>query len=364
MFEVTVYAPSLHAHGSQVLSGLCELQARGLVQLRLAPRNECVGPAYRIIARVTHPANPSARRLCFDLSDAPELDIDVLDDVDVYFKRTHVDRTLHDLSSERRRKLRPYGLNYACSTPTQIGAVARARRLIERVGAPMHARNGNAPSLVHRLVRPSARWLAEQVLHTGPSSALPFSAFEASADAPASGIVFMTRLWRPMRPNDGRAAINEMRATLVRTLRERFGEFFVGGVERDEYSEAHYPDCVIDSRTEKFEYVELMKSRLIGVATTGLHHSVGWKLAEYVAAARCIVTEPVDCRLPGDFAEGTHYLSFRDPSGCADLCQRILEDPEFAHRMRVSNQLYYRRELAPATMMLKRLRQAMSDACE
>src|SRR5690242_14864813 len=126
-----------------------------------------------------------------------------------------------------------------------------------------------------------------------PSSPLHYTQFEGKASDPAEGIVFLTRLWRPAQDSDRRHALNERRVALIRALRARFGDQFIGGVEHDEFARRYCPDCIVDTVTLKTTYVQLMKSRLIGIATTGLHGSIGWKLAEYVAATRCIVSEPI-----------------------------------------------------------------------
>jgi hypothetical protein len=43
--------------------------------------------------------------------------------------------------------------------------------------------------------------------------------------------------------------LNEARVAVIKTLRKRFPDRFLGGVERDRYSETHYPDCIIDNDT-------------------------------------------------------------------------------------------------------------------
>jgi hypothetical protein len=149
--------------------------------------------------------------------------------------------------------------------------------------------------------------------------------------------------------------LNAMRIQLVRTLRRRFGDRFVGGVQRDRYSERQCPDCVTDAGTSKAHYLELMKSHLVAIASTGLHGSIGWKLAEYVAASRCIVSEPIHATLPEPLLRGVHYLEYRTPDECADACERILGDPELANAMRRDNAEYYRRALEPGALMLRHL---------
>ena len=62
------------------------------------------------------------------------------------------------------------------------------------------------------------------------------------------------------------------------------------------------------------------------MASTGLHGSTGWKLAEYVAAGRAIVTEPLRYTLPGGFEEGKNYKTYTSPAECEEQLRQLLAD--------------------------------------
>jgi hypothetical protein len=113
-------------------------------------------------------------------------------------------------------------------------------------------------------------------------------------------ILFLAKLWDPDAPElqmdrmsdgtalrDQRIALNEFRVSCIRECRRRFPKTFIGGVTPENFSRKRAPDLVAPaSLTRKAGYIEKMKECAIGVATTGLHESIGWKLAEYVAASR------------------------------------------------------------------------------
>jgi len=292
------------------------------------------------------------------------IDRNALANNDVYFKRSYANVELCRLSERDRVKVRPYGFNYACSTDSQVRSLLFAKQLVSFEWMNTAHRQGPLRSM-RRLLGHPVRWLNGKPIEVTASSPLPYMDFEVGAAAEAKrAVIFLTRLWRPSDEpgvdSDRRRQLNEARIELIRTLRRRLGQRFLGGVERDPYSEQECPDCIIDSATIKTSYVRFMKDHLIGVATTGLHGSVGWKLAEYIAAARCIVSEPIRPEGSLGFAEGTHYLSFHAAESCADACLRLLDDPTLAHKMRVANEDYYQRELRPPAMILKRLTRAMA----
>ena len=150
------------------------------------------------------------------------------------------------------------------------------------------------------------------------------------------------------------AGLHELRATSVIELD------FNPGVERNAVAEEQCPDCIVDHDTIKTTYVALVKRHLIGIATAGLHGSIGWKLPEYIAASRCVVSQPLNERSCG-LVKGKHYLPFETADECAIACERLLDDSTLAQTMRRHNEQYYRTELEPPVMMLKRLRLAMTN---
>lgn len=363
MFRVTIFPSPSSAHLSQVFAGLYELEAAGLVELSAsvdAPHwfdASTYNVQWMEISDAFTTSPP--RRVVFDVRDGTAIDAAALALADVYFKRTGERSELARLPELSRRKVRPYGLNYACSSDRQRRNLTFARQLygIDRIDSE---RTANVVTPLRRRASLPLRWLGLRRDADSANEPLPFTRFEADADSYARpAVLFLTRLWSPQAtPGSDPCTLKELNATrieLIRTLRRRFGDRFVGGVQRDRYSERLCPDCVTDAGTSKADYLELMKSHLIAIASTGLHGSTGWKLAEYVAASRCIVSEPLRSTLPEPLIPGMHYLEYHTPEQCADACDRILDDPALANAMRRDNEEYYRRALKPSALMLRHL---------
>jgi hypothetical protein len=218
---------------------------------------------------------------------------------------------------------------------------------------------------MRRMVSRPVRWLGAPAIEMSASSPLQYTEFEASAHAPAErSVIFLTRLWcsvgKPDEVVQQFRVLNEARIELIRTLRNRLGDRFLGGLERNDVSEQLCPEYILDQDTIKTTYVASMKRCLVGVATTGLHSSIGWKFAEYVAASRCIVSQPLQPETCPGVIEGTNYLPFGTADECATACERLLNEPDLAQAMRDHNEAHYRNELEPSVMMLKRLRTAMT----
>ena len=111
-----------------------------------------------------------------------------------------------------------------------------------------------------------------------------------------------------------------------------------------------------DKLTGKRAYLHRMQHTEICVASTGLHGSTGWKLAEYVAAGRAIVTEPLRYTLPGGFEEGKNYKTYTSPAECEAQLRQLLADPAAILAMAQHNAAYYQAWLRPEQQVRQAVR--------
>lgn len=94
------------------------------------------------------------------------------------------------------------------------------------------------------------------------------------------------------------------------------------------------------------------------IGSMGLFESIGWKTAEYVAAAKGIVNERLHYGVPGDFAEGKNYLAFENAQQCLDAVEELVKNPEKLYAMKQANQEYYQNYMKPDVLVANSLRRA------
>ncbi len=257
---------------------------------------------------------------------------ELLDGCTAYFKRSFSEEENRKrFSPEQSAKLLPLGLNY----PVQY------RRLLP-----------DAELLYGRRIRPWRSLVPADV------EAVP-SRWEPKLQR----VCFYTRLWDPEEVGEPYREhfrqVSESRIRLIRLLRERFPRNFSGGLEDSAYARRTAPDLVLPRwATPRRIYLSRMKRADIVVTSTGLHGSTGWKFGEYVAASRAIVSEPLEYRLPGKFAEGTHYLAYRTEEECADRVQCLLEEPQRRYSLQEACRQYYLEYLRPDRLIENSLRSA------
>jgi hypothetical protein len=272
-------------------------------------------------------------RLYIDVHDGHQIDEEAARSCDLYFKRSYApDR----LPTAVAHKIRPLGLNYEIHATgvdlceaRRIFAFSpgvRVRRTLKFVGKSLLASVGRGPHIT------TARLTSAPVLDLEPR------------------VLLMTAVYDPDDIQGHvpeliaeRRELNHMRVACVRLLRKELGELFFGGVQHSAFARREYPDALLANGelADKRAYLSLLRNFPICIATTGLHGSIGWKLAEYVAMSKAIVTEPLKYGVPGGFGEPANYLTFSSPEECLEKVTMLIEDADLRGTLMTNNARYY-----------------------
>lgn len=214
----------------------------------------------------------------------------------------------------------------------------------------------------------TSKGLLRQVKDRLAGRFLPNAEYEALPLQGRNGkILFRTILWDPAEAKTAekkadREHINNTRIEMIRLGRKEFGADFSGGLVPDAFSRKHAPDLVInDGKTDRESYLRAVKDHSICVSTTGLHGSIPWKVGEYVAASRAIVTEPFQYELPGGFSNGTHYLHYNSTTEFLNQIALLRSNKEALHNMMAANWRYYNTWLKPECLVLNSLLTAVEE---
>jgi hypothetical protein len=352
------------AHNSKILTGLSDLSAQRRIDLKISKGyfpdrvNNLNLDRFTFWARVVDTESGLTRDICFDMQDSAGFHYpEMLEACDIYFKRSYRQENIARLAGPLREKVRPYGLNFACSSPcSKFDFHLRLSSLLE--GRPISPKS--KLKQMHTLYISYMRnWFPRFKEATSYFHIPPFpSLFESIPNGSAPPrIIFQTRAWDPRHQKWlSQAALrqlNDSRAETIRALRLEFGDAVIAGLKDESFAREHYPDCIASQNTDKTSYLRLLRDSTICVQTTGLYGSSGWKLAEYFAAGKCIVTEPILDILPAPLQEGKHILTFTNPQQCVSHCRYLLDNPESAMRMANENFLYYLSEVEPSAHIYK-----------
>ena len=329
VYPVRVTIPSKIHHLSQIITGFLILKEQGF-PVELEDRSgDKSHPLHGLPVMM---AAYRGKQILYDLWDGyqnPDGIREGLAHSDFCFKRSFSPEKNQALFPEFADKLFPLGFNYHVTHPKN----------------PI-----NEPLWKH---------FGKRLQGRTPDRCFQPAVFEGTADrreGPAK-ILFLTRLWEEdprlsAEDNAERRAIDESRIHIIRTLRERYGDHFFGGLNDLPVARSLAPELIVPKQyTERMHYLNLLHSCDICIGTMGLYESIGWKTGEYVAAAKAIVNETFHYQVPGDFAPGTNYLPFETAQGCIDAVDRMVSDPELLGSMKRANQDYYRRWLKPEVLV-------------
>ena len=231
----------------------------------------------------------------------------------------------------------PFGFNYGCRS------LRSTVRMLAIIGGPV-ALTGAAG--INRL--------KQYLLTPAPE------VFEQDPDVAVEPLVaFQTRLWTRDEVAPGEAEpLNIERVNMVRALKARFGDGFIGGLVPTGFAKEHYPGDLTPHSSVYSQYLRVKKRCLISVYTRGVEHSLAFKLGETFAASQCLVSVPLRYSLPIPLETGRHYLEFDAIDGCIAACERLLHDAALAQSMRHANHRYYADEIEPAAKISRVLERA------
>lgn len=330
MDQITVTIPAKRIHNAQTVTGFLMLKEAGCNVKIIDDARNASNPFHGLpVIQVEY----QGKKIIYDHWDgypSPDTMKACLDWADFYFKRSFSDEKNALLFPEDVGKMFPLGFNYHVTLKK----------------SPM-----NDPFL---------KSLAKYILGKNQSSYFTPEVFEGtpSAPAPVPNIIFCTRLWDPEDPSistalqQERNVINDTRISIIRSLKQQYGSAFIGGLNDDPVSRKTAPDLIIPQQmTDRKHYLKALHRCDICIGSMGLHESIGWKTAEYVAAAKAIVNETFHYRVPGDFLPGKNYLPYHTAEECLAAVRKLVNDPQLLLEMKVANHQYYLKYLRPDVLV-------------
>lgn len=311
--RVTLYLSPHHDlyHSSYIIAACSALSGRGITT-----SIELDGTVDPIVPRV----HVGEVRIAIDLHDSSKRFSDrSWRECDVYAKRSYFAR---DVPVEYGAKVVPFGLNYACRT--FAGATALVGLFVRHPATVA----GMRPWIYARLPR-AAQFECDPQQEVEPT------------------ILFQTRVWErhEIGPGDDINIVNGRRVALVLALRRAFGRRFKGGLIPTPLAKREYPEAITTEPSGSGRYLRNVGHALVTISTRGLHNSTPFKMLEYLAASKCIVTEPMQNAPAVPLTQGVNYLTFEEVQECLSRCDALLSNVKVATDMRHANWEHYQRYL-------------------
>ena len=269
---------------------------------------------------------PSGIRVCIDARDGTFLDPTYVVWSDVYAK---VNSNVDDRSVVHARKILPIGPSFGVRVFAAFAALVRA-----------HQTAMNGRSTIGRLREHFANYWRQYRYR------LPESAYVPGASDGAYAF-FAGSLWH------SEPECNEYRARFIRACRQESGLTFEGGfAPRNREPVDGYDDCMVRQRYPLSEYLAKVRRSAVAFNTPAVAGCHSWKLGEFLALGKAIVSTPLLRGMPAPLMHGqqVHYVDGSSES-IRDAVARICRDQRYRQGLEKGARDYYRQHLAPESVI-------------
>jgi hypothetical protein len=154
---------------------------------------------------------------------------------------------------------------------------------------------------------------------------------------------------------------NAYRGLFMDVCRSTPGLRFEGGFPKRSGQYQAYEHLLMSQRIPFAEYIEKTKRSAFVFNTPAVHGCLGWKLGEYLALGKAIISTDVGRILPAPFVHGEH-MHFVDGSEASirDAVNHITSDDTYRAKLEVGARDYYDTYLAPRKVIERIVKAAMN----
>jgi len=173
---------------------------------------------------------------------------------------------------------------------------------------------------------------------------------ENTKDKNNSAYVFMVgTLWSHTNCIEG---TNLLRKTFVESCKAENVNFeggFFASVNHPQYEE--FKHLIFTNRYPVNEYVEKTKQSFIAFNTPAVHDCHGWKLGEYLAMGKAIISTPLSNELPEDLLHGKNIHFISNPEELKNAISSIIADKSYREKLEDESKSYYNKYASPQAVI-------------
>lgn len=145
--------------------------------------------------------------------------------------------------------------------------------------------------------------------------------------------------------------VNPLRALFIRTCKETDSLKFEGGFVRKRTDHLdipqEYKDLLATKRFTADEYLANTRRSLFVFNTPAVHNCLGWKLGEYLALGKAIITTPISNQLSHPLVIGKHLLVVTDKEDLAATIENLSHNMELRHTLEINARSYFENYCTP-----------------
>lgn len=282
------------------------------------------------------------RRVVVDFRDLVEFDEVAYEWADVYGK---VNLAAADAA---RPKVLPLGPGFGVGPRLAERADARAFAL----GAMAHRADRRAG---YRVESPPA---AALIRDYGRWQTLPSLDSYRAAPAGTEQLFYAAKLWSHASTT---SETDPERAAFMRAAKVIYGNGFSGGfVGGSAADRARYADLLLNRPVRRHAWIERTIASTVAFNNAAVWGCLGWKLGQYLALGKAIISTPLHNVLPEPLIHGRHLHVVGDPDEFPAAIEHLRTDGNYRRELERGALSYWHRWLAPKVVAARILTAAES----
>ena len=180
---------------------------------------------------------------------------------------------------------------------------------------------------------------------------LPIKEYNTQNETEENYICFISSLW------EKEERVNKSRAEFITACKNINGVIFEGGfAPRSDNKNLGYEE-LISPRMKLTEYLKKIKRSVVVFNTPAVEDCHGWKLGEYLALGKAIISTDIFNELPGNLIPGKHLYILGKNEYIEEVILKIKENPVFRPSLEKNARIYYEENLKPFAVINRLLEQ-------
>jgi hypothetical protein len=145
---------------------------------------------------------------------------------------------------------------------------------------------------------------------------------------------------------------NEFRAEFIRSCKELNIEF-EGGLLADEKHPFYnnYKDIITRRYFKPSEYVSNIKKSAVVFNTPALWNCLGWKLGEFLAMGKAIISTPLNNEMSYPLEHGKHIHFVNSKGEIKSAVEKLIKDNNYRKHLEIGSKRYFETFLSPEVII-------------
>lgn len=161
-------------------------------------------------------------------------------------------------------------------------------------------------------------------------------------------VFFMNSIWKQEKKT------NENRALFIEVCKANNKLNFEGGfASRTNGDNLGYDSLIYSEKIPLNIYLQKIKKSMAVFNTPAVLSCHGWKLGEFLALGKAIITTNHNNSLPSELIDEEHLLYANDAEEIKIAIEKLIRDREFKTKLEFNSRKYFEEYLAPAAVIKK-----------